>query len=240
MAHSRALMGPGKAVMNTPSFSWHSYPLHTNRVARTVAQYRAKAAAPTSPFSAAKSLYLCHHAGCSPRPLSPTDSSGVENCENYEGHGRQHQLLAKVLSAYRHLQQPASPGLYQRYPIVDIACSMPLTAVGLSSCLVHRCRQQVQVGRLLLVSRAKGDCDSLLLQQVLAMPGVRQQCAASARGVEEARVDLAVAGQAGKQASPGLQGVCQDLHDLDAWHVPASLHCLWHLHPINPAAHDAC
>ena len=43
-AHSRALMGPGKAVMKTPSFSWHSYPLHTNSVARTVAQYRASAA----------------------------------------------------------------------------------------------------------------------------------------------------------------------------------------------------
>ena len=61
-AHSRAFMGPGKAVMKTPSFSWHSYPLHTNSVARTVAQYKASAISPTSLSLAARSLYLSQQA----------------------------------------------------------------------------------------------------------------------------------------------------------------------------------
>lgn len=57
---------------------------------------------------------------------------------------------------------------------------------------------------------------------------------AAAGGIEEARVDLAVAGQAGEDPASLLQGVSQDLHDLDARHVPARLHSLRYLHSINP------
>lgn len=87
--------------------------------------------------------------------------------------------------------------------------------------------------RSLLVCRAEGNGDSLLVQHVLPL-AVRGEGTGAARRIKEAWVDLAVAGQAGENPSPLLEGVCKDLHDLDAWHVPARLHSLRNLHPINP------
>lgn len=89
----------------------------------------------------------------------------------------------------------------------------------------------------LLVCRAEGYGDSLFLQQVLAVLGVWQQGTGRAGGIKEAGVHLAVAGQAGEEAGPRLQGVCQYLHYLDTWHVPTCCNCLRHLYPINPAMH---
>lgn len=88
--------------------------------------------------------------------------------------------------------------------------------------------------RSLLVCRAEGNGDGLLVAHVLAI-AVRGEGTGAAGRIEEARVDLAVTGQAGEDPSPLLEGVCKDLHHLDAWHVPACLHSLWYLHPINPA-----
>lgn len=91
----------------------------------------------------------------------------------------------------------------------------------------------------LLVCRAEGYGDSLFLQQVLAVLGVRQQGTGCAGGIKEAGVDLAVAGETGEEVGAGLQGVRQYLHNLDAWHVPTCRNCLRHLYPINPAMHIA-
>ena len=71
------------------------------------------------------------------------------------------------------------------------------------------------------------------MQHVLALV-LRGESAGAARRVKEAWVDLAVTGQAGEDPSPLLEGVCKDLHDLDAWHVPARLYSLGILHPPNP------
>ena len=99
---------------------------------------------------------------------------------------------------------------------------------------LHVCSQRSRSLQVLLVCRAEGNGDGLLVAHVLAI-AVRGKGAGAARRIEEAGVDLAVTGQAGEDPSPLLQGVCKDLHDLDAWHVPACLHSLWYLHPINPA-----
>ena len=88
--------------------------------------------------------------------------------------------------------------------------------------------------RFLLVCRAEGNGDSLLVQHVLAL-ALRGEGTGAAGRIKEAWVHLAVAGQAGEDPSPLLEGVRKDLHHLDAWHVPARLHSLRNLHPINPA-----
>ena len=85
----------------------------------------------------------------------------------------------------------------------------------------------------LLVRRAESNGDSLLVQQLAAL-ALRHQGASTAGSIEEAGVDLAVTGQPGEQACPLLQRECQDLHDLNAWHVPPLLHCLRALNPIYP------
>lgn len=85
----------------------------------------------------------------------------------------------------------------------------------------------------LLVCRAESDGDSLLVQQLAAL-ALRHQGTSAAGSIKEAGVDLAVTGQPGEQACPLLQRECQDLHDLNAWHVPPLLHCLRALNPIYP------
>lgn len=85
----------------------------------------------------------------------------------------------------------------------------------------------------LLVCRAKGDGNSSLVHAVRAF-AVRGEGTAAAGGIKEAGVDLAVTGQAGEDSGPLLEGVGQDLHDLDAGHVPPRLHSLRYLHSINP------
>ncbi len=85
----------------------------------------------------------------------------------------------------------------------------------------------------LLVCRAESDGDSLLVQQLAAL-ALRHQGTSAAGSIKEAGVNLAVTGQPGEQPCPLLQRECQDLHDLNAWHVPPLLHCLRALNPIYP------
>ncbi len=85
----------------------------------------------------------------------------------------------------------------------------------------------------LLVCRAESDGDSLLVQELAAL-ALRHQGTSAAGSIKEARIDLAVTGQPGEQPCPLLQRECQDLHDLNAWHVPPLLHCLRALNPIYP------
>ena len=86
----------------------------------------------------------------------------------------------------------------------------------------------------LLVGRAEGNGNGLLVQHVLAL-AVGREGTGTTRSIKEAWVDLAVAGQTGEDPGPLLKGVGQDLHHLNAWHVPPCLYCLRNLHPINPA-----
>ena len=128
-AHSSALMGPGKAVMKTPSFSWHSYPLHTNRVARTVAQYNASATSPTSPFLAARSLYLKQH------PLIARRRE--DQHEQHEG-GWKGMQTGFITDMWTDTQAASQPGLCWSPPVY--------LHVQLSACL---CAAERQSGPLL-------------------------------------------------------------------------------------------
>ena len=83
----------------------------------------------------------------------------------------------------------------------------------------------------LLVRRAESDGDSLLVQQLAAF-ALRHQGTSAAGSIKEAGIDLAVTGQPGEQPCPLLQRERQDLHDLNARHVPSLLHCLRALNPI--------
>ena len=85
----------------------------------------------------------------------------------------------------------------------------------------------------LLVCRAECNGDSLLVQQLGAL-ALRHQSTSAAGSIKEARVDLAVTGQPGEQPCPLLQREPQDLHHLNAWHVPPLLHRLRALNPIYP------
>ena len=90
----------------------------------------------------------------------------------------------------------------------------------------------------LLVSRAEGNSNSLLVQQISAL-GIRHQGAHAARCIKEAWVDLTMTRQAREYPGSLVQWIGQDLQDLNAWHVPAFLDSLRNLHPINPAAKAA-
>lgn len=105
-------------------------------------------------------------------------------------------------------------------------CSDSVTALGMRagpSCTSNQCSCSTCIH--LLVCRAEGDGDGLLVHAVRAL-AVRGEGTAAAGGVKEAGVDLAVTGQAGEDPRPLLEGVSQDLHDLDAGHVPPRRHGL--------------
>ncbi|KAA6424303.1 MAG: hypothetical protein FRX49_05515 [Trebouxia sp. A1-2] len=65
-----------------------------------------------------------------------------------------------------------------------------------------------------------------------AVAKLKHQGTSAAGSIKEAGIDLAVTGQPGEQPCPLLQRERQDLHDLNARHVPSLLHCLRALNPI--------